>query len=619
MRGAVAVGLMLAGVLGVYVAPDLLVDSHRLVGLDYYQYHLPRMRYARALLTTDGPPGWFTRELLGTPFWSNPQCFPLIPTRLLALCFDPLFAYAKAVTLAAGLAALFTYLYARAVGLGRAGAAVAGWTFACAGFFASRVMAGHLPVLEAYPGLPLLLWLLERPPSRGGLLALGLAAAALMFAGHPQLPLYALATAAAYALVRHRGAGVWRVAAMVAGAGIASCVLWPTLLLVGRSTRVEMVDQLANNSALPLHRLAAFVFPWADGYPATVPRLYDAYRGPGGDPVFWDTVNFVGWSPLVAVAALALTCLARRRLPRGPFCFLGVAGALALVVALSPVRFALLRSPARLLYITTFALALAAGIAADRARRWSPLVLGLLVAIHVIDLGSHDWWFVHAKPIPPDFYERVSAATSRGIGDGRVAVDYNLLVPESRTFDDAGFFDPLVLKAPYRGVMALAKAPADRVEDTLRAGVDLPAAALADLCVKAVFTVGRHADLPLVADFRSWRIYAVPQAKPRARFPSGTATYRRPGPDHIEVDVDATAPGALEVVESWDAGWRAELDGQPAPVVASRGFLLGAEVPAGRHRVTFRFTTPGARTGLLFSLIFTIVLAGLVAWHPSAP
>ena len=42
------------------------------------------------------------------------------------------------------------------------GAAAAGGTFAWAGYFASRVMPGHLSLFEAYPALPLLLWLVDR-------------------------------------------------------------------------------------------------------------------------------------------------------------------------------------------------------------------------------------------------------------------------------------------------------------------------------------------------------------------------------------------------------------------------------------------------------------------------
>src|SRR5439155_917964 len=125
---------------------------------------------------------WYSREAMGTPFFADIQNFPLIPTRLPLLLFPPHAAYAPAVALAAALAALFTYLLSRRLGARPIAAAAAGFTFAAAGFFASRVMAGHLPYLEAYPALPLLLWLAER----------GIAAAPVVRARH----LAALALAA---------------------------------------------------------------------------------------------------------------------------------------------------------------------------------------------------------------------------------------------------------------------------------------------------------------------------------------------------------------------------------------------------------------------------------------
>ena len=106
-------------------------------------------------------PAWYPRELGGTPFRANIQSFPFIPTRFPLLLFEPHQAYLVGVEISALLAAVFTYLYCRRVGIGRIAAAVGGWTFACSGYFASRTMVGHLPLLEAYPSLPLLLWLTE--------------------------------------------------------------------------------------------------------------------------------------------------------------------------------------------------------------------------------------------------------------------------------------------------------------------------------------------------------------------------------------------------------------------------------------------------------------------------
>src|SRR5438093_11576192 len=133
-------------VLAVYCPLDLLSGDRVLGGSDYFTLHIRRLQFAQDAIFGSRPslPAWYPRELFGTPFWSNIQNFPFIPTRWPLLLVDPVFAYAVAVNLAALLAALFAYLFCRRVGLTRTAAASAGWTFACAGFFASRVMAGHL-------------------------------------------------------------------------------------------------------------------------------------------------------------------------------------------------------------------------------------------------------------------------------------------------------------------------------------------------------------------------------------------------------------------------------------------------------------------------------------------
>src|SRR5688572_7194362 len=160
---------MVAGILAVYVRGGLLTDDHVLVGTDHLMLHARRLSYAREHLFSSDPrlPGWYTRELLGTPFWSNIQNFPFTPPRLLLLAFEPHAAYAVGVNLAAVLTGLFTYLYCRRIGLSGLPAAASGWTVACCGYFASRVMVGHLPLLEAFPALPLLLWLVEVCLGRG--------------------------------------------------------------------------------------------------------------------------------------------------------------------------------------------------------------------------------------------------------------------------------------------------------------------------------------------------------------------------------------------------------------------------------------------------------------------
>src|SRR5437762_14161315 len=58
-----------------------------LSGSDYFNLHVRRLRYAREAIfrPPHHVPGWYTPEFGGTPFWSNIQSFPLIPTRLVLL------------------------------------------------------------------------------------------------------------------------------------------------------------------------------------------------------------------------------------------------------------------------------------------------------------------------------------------------------------------------------------------------------------------------------------------------------------------------------------------------------------------------------------------------------
>src|SRR5580658_9790878 len=249
-RSALAVAVLLALTEAFYLRPGILRGAETLGGVDYGELHIRRIRFAREALFGAGHtlPAWYPREVLGSPFAANLQSFPWIPTRLLLLLLDTAIAYAAAIATAAALSAIFTYLYCRRAGLTRLGSAAAGGTFACAGYFASRVMAGHLPLLEAYPALPLLLWLVDRAfaPERAtryrfDLGVLAFSSACVVVAGHPQLPAYALASALLYTAWQRKKKG-WRIAgAITLGAGLALAVWWPMLLLIGRRSEERRV------------------------------------------------------------------------------------------------------------------------------------------------------------------------------------------------------------------------------------------------------------------------------------------------------------------------------------------------------------------------------------------
>ena len=69
----------------------------------------------------------------------------------------------------------------------------------------------------------------------------------------------------------------------------------------------------------------------------------------------------------------------------------------------------------------------------------------------------------------------------------------------------------------------------------------------------------------------------------------GVASIKSSRPGRIEVVVTSTNGGVLVLHDTYYPGWLAEVDGRPASI--QRAFVLfrGVEVPAGTHRVTFRF------------------------------
>jgi hypothetical protein len=713
-RTLAALVVMWAGVLAVYFPLRQHPAENAMVGADFMNLHSARMRFAREALFGPRPhlPAWYPRELLGTPFWSNVQNFPFLPTRLALLTLDPLTAWPVGVNLAALLAATFTYGYCRRIGLNRPASAAAGWTFAAAGYFAARVTAGHLPLLEAYPALPLLLWLVEvivapRPgeteaidpatiqpatsaPAAASdrrlplkLLALGVASACFALAGHPQLPLYSFVVAGLYLLYRgwrrRRGQVIAAAAATALGIGCAAFALVPMALLIGRSTRLLPLKRAANDIIFPYHRLGSFVLPWKDGWPENLPtETSRPFTGPApGD--FFDTVCYVGIAPLAAVVLLTVIALLRRRRPREPWPFFAAVGIAALVTALPLLQQwiarlpgTLVRSPSRQLYVTTFALALALGAAVDLAwrYRWAALLATLALAAHFVDLWSHDRVFIWTFAIDDTRGGPLERQVRAVVGDGRAAIDYSLPLPFNREFDDVGFFDSIMLARPYAAILDLTGAPPD-LNTQQGKGSSFNRRTLESTGVKVVVT-SRAPPGQAISDETRVYVYGVAKPLPRAQFfPAsdallldraqvhdrlrdpgyslgthvmlhpgdagvvGSATqssattapaapaaaqYRRDDSDRITVTISPDRPGFLRVLESWDPGWRALVDGVPVTPVPADDVFLCVPIGPGSHRVVFEYSTPGAAAGACLSAASAVGLAllTLLAWKRQA-
>ncbi|HXF37226.1 MAG TPA: hypothetical protein VNO17_08605, partial [Actinomycetota bacterium] len=92
-----------------------------------------------------------------------------------------------------------------------------------------------------------------------------------------------------------------------------------------------------------------------------------------------------------------------------------------------------------------------------------------------------------------------------------------------------------------------------------------------------------------------------PGIAPVAGAGPGTASWREEEPEDLRVEVRAPGPQIVLVRTNPDPGWRATVDGRPAPVLRADFFRLGVPVPAGRHVVRLTYDDPWIGRGLALS------------------
>ncbi len=80
-----------------------------------------------------------------------------------------------------------------------------------------------------------------------------------------------------------------------------------------------------------------------------------------------------------------------------------------------------------------------------------------------------------------------------------------------------------------------------------------------------------------------------------------SAWYRERWPEDVRVSVRTDAPAIVVVRNAWDTGWRATVDGRPAPVLRTDYLLQGVPVPAGRHEIRLVYREPTIGLGLALS------------------
>ncbi|MCU1281982.1 MAG: hypothetical protein JWM53_5528, partial [bacterium] len=81
----------------------------------------------------------------------------------------------------------------------------------------------------------------------------------------------------------------------------------------------------------------------------------------------------------------------------------------------------------------------------------------------------------------------------------------------------------------------------------------------------------------------------------------------------VVVEADAATAGVLVMSDAWYPGWRATVDGAPAPLLRADYAMRGVALPAGRHVVEFTFRSRPAELGLVLSAVGVLGLFAFAA------
>jgi hypothetical protein len=99
----------------------------------------------------------------------------------------------------------------------------------------------------------------------------------------------------------------------------------------------------------------------------------------------------------------------------------------------------------------------------------------------------------------------------------------------------------------------------------------------------------------------------------------GTARLVERLPNRLAFEVETPADGLLLLSEVYYPGWRAEVDGQEAPILRADTVLRAVPVTAGVHRVEMDFRPWTAVAGLAIAVATLLLVILGLAWQRRRP
>ncbi|TBR21486.1 hypothetical protein EPO15_10215 [bacterium] len=590
-RRDAAWALAAAAAFAALLGPALLDPGRAVANFgDLYGYHVPLHHLAASRLAAGHLPFWNPYVFSGVPHLADPQTALFYPPATLTRLFPAVWAFTALAFFHLLLAFVGAQLLARRLGAGAASAAALGAAFALSPFTAGRLLQGVPTLLFSLAWVPWCwLALLER---RAWLLAGVWALQGL--SGHPQFAAMNALAMASWSLAEPRGRGR---AFLVGAAGAAALALVqavPAAELLTRSNRRGLPEAFASAYSMPPRALATLLSPRAFGDPRDGTFA--------GDPSEWfeEYALSLGLAPLAAAAAgagslpaaragwaLAAAGAALAAGSHAPWWALWKDGPLA----------ALSRVPARFGVWTLWGLWLAAALGwarfARSASRTARLGAGVLALAALAEAGRTGASLLGSEDAAA--YLAPNRAVAEALG-GRL--ERVLTAPGLPNADKTMMYRLMNVNGYAAYYPARLAEYAFAAEG--RPAADPSRLYLATPSAPGVRALGVSAVLPGPGGTPYAR---VDGAAALARVPGGSASVQSPRPESWRVR--GAGPGPLTFAIPECPGWRAWVDGRPAPTRLAEGLFLQVDVPDGPFQADFRYEPPG----------WTLLcLAAVLAW-----
>ena len=128
----------------------------------------------------------------------------------------------------------------------------------------------------------------------------------------------------------------------------------------------------------------------------------------------------------------------------------------------------------------------------------------------------------------------------------------------------------------------------------------------------AVAALGRLAEI----DWGRTAVVDAPVELPAAAGDAARAAQVvRYSPHDLEIQTRSSGPGLLVVTDAFYPGWRATVDGRPAPIMRTNLLFRGVALPAGPHRVRLWFEPVSVKAGLGVSALAVVLNALACGTH----